>query len=317
MQTQLAQLRTMTSVVADTGDIQAIAQFKPQDATTNPSLIYKAALLPQYQPLVKKAVDWAKAQNSADTMALCLDKLAVDIGREILAIVPGYVSTEVDARLSFDTEATITRARRLIELYESNGLPRERILIKIAATWEGIEAARILEQENIKCNLTLLFSFSQAVACAQAKATLISPFVGRILDWYKAKQPDANFSGANDPGVRSVSEIYRYYKTYAYPTIVMGASFRNTQEIIELAGCDKLTISPQLLEELSQTDSAIEQKLNPQAKSEHAKWPELNEAQFRWHLNQDAMATEKLAEGIRNFAADLIKLEQYLSKEYL
>lgn len=317
MQTQLAQLRTMTSVVADTGDIQAIAQFKPQDATTNPSLIYKAALLPQYQPLVKKAVDWAKAQNSADTIALCLDKLAVDIGREILAIVPGYVSTEVDARLSFDTVATISRARRLIEMYETNGLPRERILIKIAATWEGIEAARILEQENIKCNLTLLFSFSQAVACAQANVTLISPFVGRILDWHKTKQADANFSGSNDPGVRSVSEIYRYYKTHAYSTIVMGASFRNTQEIIELAGCDKLTISPQLLEELSQNTGNIEQKLNAQVSSEHNKWPTLTEVQFRWHLNQDAMATEKLAEGIRNFAADLIKLEQYLDKEYL
>ncbi len=312
----LEQLKTMTNVVADTGDIEAINRYQPQDATTNPSLIYKAAQLPLYQDLVKKAADWAQEQTG-NLLENTLDMISVLIGVEILKTVPGYVSTEVDARLSFDTIATVNKARQLIALYETQGVKRDRILIKIASTWEGIQAAKILEEEGIKCNLTLLFSFAQAVACAQANATLISPFVGRILDWYKKSEGVDGYESYLDPGVISVSRIYNYYKTHDYNTIVMGASFRNCGEIRELAGCDKLTISPALLEELQQDNSPLTQVLSAQAKCNEAKLTNLGEAEFRWMMNEDPMATEKLAEGIRNFTADLVKLEQLLQKQYL
>lgn len=312
----LEQLKAMTSVVADTGDIQAIEQFKPQDATTNPSLIYKAAQLPQYQAIIKEACEWAKDQNG-DLLENTLDMVSVKIGLEILKTVPGYVSTEVDARLSFDTVATVQKARKLIALYEDAGIERTRILIKIASTWEGIQAAKVLEEEGITCNLTLLFNFTQAVACAQAKATLISPFVGRILDWYKKAEGKDGYPAAEDPGVLSVARIFRYFKTHDYNTIVMGASFRNIGEITELAGCDKLTISPALLEELETSTATLEQKLKPETQSEDSKLAEITESEFRWDMNQDAMATEKLAEGIRNFSKDLVSLEALLEKDYL
>ena len=313
---KLDELKSMTSVVADTGDIEAIKLYQPQDATTNPSLIYKAAQLPQYQSLIKQACDWAQEQDG-DLLENTLDMVSVKIGLEILKTVPGYVSTEVDARLSFDTVATVHKARKLISLYEAAGIDRTRILIKIASTWEGIQAAKVLEEEGITCNLTLLFNFAQAVACAQADATLISPFVGRILDWYKKSEGKDSYPAHLDPGVLSVSRIYRYFKTHGYNTIVMGASFRNTGEIEELAGCDKLTISPALLDDLQQDQQPLSQKLSDDQKSEDTKWEELTESQFRWLLNQDAMATEKLAEGIRNFSKDLVSLEDFLQKEYL
>lgn len=313
---KLDELKSMTSVVADTGDIEAIKLYQPQDATTNPSLIYKAAQLPQYQSLIKQACDWAQEQEG-DLLENTLDMVSVKIGLEILKTVPGYVSTEVDARLSFDTIATVQKARKLIALYEAAGIERSRILIKIASTWEGIQAAKVLEEEGITCNLTLLFSFAQAVACAQADATLISPFVGRILDWYKKAEGKDSYPAPLDPGVLSVSRIYRYYKTHDYNTIVMGASFRNIGEIEELAGCDKLTISPGLLEELQQDQNPLTKKLSTDQKSEDQKWQTLTENQFRWMLNEDAMATEKLAEGIRNFSKDLVSLEAFLQKEYL
>ncbi|MFW1677048.1 transaldolase [Pontibacter sp. JAM-7] len=313
MSDQLEQLKQLTTIVADTGDIEAIERFRPVDATTNPSLLLKAAQLPRYAPLLQKAKTWADRQggSSAEQLNNMTDCLAVDIGSEILQIIPGRISTEVDARLSFDTAATLQRARKLIGMYEANDISRERILIKIAATWEGIAAARELEQEGINCNLTLLFSFAQAVACADAGAYLISPFVGRILDWYKQHQ-DADFQGANDPGVQSVSRIYNYYKHNGYNTIVMGASFRNTDEIRELAGCDRLTIAPTLMEELEQINAPLDVKLAAKnATSTEGRWA-ITEAEFRWNMNEDAMATEKLAEGIRNFAADQVKLEQLL-----
>ncbi|MFT6154163.1 MAG: transaldolase [Bermanella sp.] len=313
---KLEQLKTMTSVVADTGDIEAIKLFTPQDATTNPSLIYKAAQLPQYQALIEQSVEWAQGQ-SGPLLANALDMISVKIGLEILATVPGYVSTEVDARLSFDTVATVEKARKLIGLYADAGIGRDRILIKIASTWEGIQAAKVLEEEGITCNLTLLFSFVQAVACAQANAKLISPFVGRILDWYKKAEGKDSYPSNEDPGVVSVSRIYRYYKAYDYSTIVMGASFRNTGEIEALAGCDKLTISPALLAELERDNDTLEQKLDSKQPSLDDKWPQLNEAEFRWILNQDPMATEKLSEGIRNFAADLVSLEGFIESSYL
>jgi transaldolase len=313
---KLDELKSMTSVVADTGDIEAIKLYQPQDATTNPSLIYKAAQLPQYQDLIKQACDWA-ADQDGDLLENTLDMVSVKIGLEILKTVPGYVSTEVDARLSFDTVATVHKARKLISLYEAAGIDRTRILIKIASTWEGIQAAKVLEEEGITCNLTLLFNFAQAVACAQADATLISPFVGRILDWYKKSEGKDSYPAPLDPGVLSVSRIYRYFKTHGYNTIVMGASFRNMGEIEELAGCDKLTISPALLDDLQQDQQPLTQKLSIDQKSEDTKWEELTESQFRWLLNQDAMATEKLAEGIRNFSKDLVSLEDFLQKEYL
>lgn len=313
---KLEQLKSLTSVVADTGDIEAIKQFTPQDATTNPSLIYKAAQLPQYQSLIQQSVSWAKDQ-SGPLLENALDMISVKIGLEILKTVPGYVSTEVDARLSFDTVATVEKARKLIGLYEDAGISRDRILIKIASTWEGIQAAKVLEEEGITCNLTLLFNFAQAVACAQSNVKLISPFVGRILDWYKKAESKDSYPALEDPGVISVSRIYRYYKTHGYNTIVMGASFRNTGEIEALAGCDKLTISPALLAELEADNADLIAQLNEQQVSNDDKWENLTEAKFRWLMNEDPMATEKLSEGIRNFAADLIRLEAFISSEYL
>lgn len=307
MSTTLEQLKSMTTVVADTGDILAIRKYQPTDATTNPSLLLKAASLNEYQELLQRIV-----KRTDFNITRASEQLAVAIGSEILGIIPGYISTEVDARLSFDTAGTLAQARNLIALYEATGWPRERVLVKIAATWEGIQAARVLEQEGIHCNLTLLFSFAQAVACAEAGVTLISPFVGRILDWHKARQPQQDFSGDNDPGVQSVARIYHYYKHHDYRTIIMGASFRNTGEIKALAGCDRLTISPQLLEELSQSQDPLPRQLTPHAAFTHEPKLSLDEKQFRWLLNEDAMATEKLAEGIRTFAADQIKLEKLL-----
>jgi transaldolase len=313
---KLEQLKSMTTVVADTGDIEAIKQYLPQDATTNPSLVYKAAQLPQYQSLIEDAAKRAKLQDG-DTLENALDILSVKLGVEILKTVPGLVSTEVDARLSFNTIATVHKARHLIGLYEEEGVDRSRILIKIASTWEGIQAAKVLEEEGITCNLTLLFSMAQAIACAQSNITLISPFVGRILDWFKAHEGKDSYASHLDPGVISVSNIYRYFKTYSYNTVVMGASFRNMGEIEALAGCDKLTISPALLEALSEDNQELAQKLDAAQKSDLPKWDTLNEADFRWHMNQDAMATEKLAEGIRNFTIDLVKLENLLTEQYL
>lgn len=310
---KLDQLKTMTDVVADTGDIEAIKKYAPLDATTNPSLLLKAAALPHYQSLLNDAVAWAANQggDSAQQLANAGDKFAVAIGQEILSIIPGRVSTEVDARLSFDTAATTEKAKRLIDLYEQSGISRERILIKIASTWEGIKAAEQLEKDGINCNLTLLFGFSQAAACADAGVFLISPFVGRILDWYKANTDKKDYTPAEDPGVISVTNIYNYYKANGYNTVVMGASFRNTGEIESLAGCDRLTISPALLEELANDNAELPQMLNANTGSDIEK-PQNIENAFRWAMNEDAMATEKLAEGIRNFAADQVKLEQLL-----
>ncbi|WMC11535.1 transaldolase [Oceanimonas pelagia] len=313
MANTLAQLRKFTTVVADTGDIDAIRKYQPEDATTNPSLILKAAQIPEYRPLLEDAVAWARArsQNTEQQLIDASDKLAVNIGCEILKLIPGRISTEVDARLSFDTEASIAKARRLIALYAEAGIGKERILIKLASTWEGIRAAEVLEQEGINCNLTLLFSFAQARACAEAGAYLISPFVGRILDWYKTNTDKKDYAPAEDPGVLSVTRIYDYYKAHGYKTVVMGASFRNTGEILELAGCDRLTIGPGLLEELSQSEGEVVQKLRDQGATQARPAP-MTEAEFRWEQNQDAMATEKLAEGIRNFAVDQGKLEDML-----
>ena len=315
MSNKLDQLKTFTDVVADTGDIEAIAKYRPLDATTNPSLLLKAAQLPRYQSLIDEVIVWAKnnASNDEQVVDLAATKLGVAIGCEILKIVPGKISTEVDARFSFDTAKTLIKARQIIAMYEAADIKRDRVLIKIAATWEGIRAAEILESEGINCNLTLLFSFCQAVACAEAGVYLISPFVGRILDWHKAQNPDGNFARFDDPGVQSVTEIYNYYKTHGYKTIVMGASFRNIGEIESLAGCDRLTISPQLLEELANDDSNLPRTLNPEtAKSDIAKLS-LGEPEFRLMFNEDAMATEKLAHGIRNFIVDQVKLEELLS----
>lgn len=314
MANQLEQLKQMTTVVADTGDIEAIAKFQPQDATTNPSLLLKAASLNAYQDLLSQAVAWAKEQSDDKSQQIidASDKLAVLIGLEILKIIPGRISTEVDARLSFDTQASIDKAHKLIKMYNDAGISNDRILIKLASTWEGIKAAEQLEKEGINCNLTLLFNFAQAQACAEAGVFLISPFVGRILDWYKKDTGKAEYAPEEDPGVISVTKIYNYYKANGYNTVVMGASFRNSGEILELAGCDRLTISPQLLEELANSQEAVVQKLTSDVESSTPD-TELTEAAFRWSLNQDAMATEKLAEGIRNFAIDQEKLEQQLS----
>ena len=316
MTSKLDQLKSMTQVVADTGDIEAIKRFHPQDATTNPSLLLKAAALPHYRELIAAARDWAHARggSSAEQLANCSDKLAVAIGREILDIVPGRISTEVDARLSFDTEGTIARARKLIGLYEEAGVGPDRILIKTASTWEGIRAAEQLEREGINCNLTLLFGFEQAVACADAGVYLISPFVGRILDWYKANTDMAIETAADDPGVQSVSRIYNYYKQYGYETVVMGASFRNAGEIEALAGCDRLTISPALLEELSEDDGELPRQLSPESTGDAGQRVELSETSFRYAMNDNAMANDKLAEGIRNFVADQLKLETLLKE---
>ncbi|WP_163833250.1 transaldolase [Spartinivicinus ruber] len=316
MSNQLAQLKTMTTVVADTGDIEAIKRYQPVDATTNPSLLLKAAALPRYQPLLKEAIQWAKQRggNNQEMLANTVDKLAVSIGCEILKVIPGRISTEVDARLSFDTQASINKAKQLIDLYQVAGIDKERILIKIASTWEGIEAARVLEKEGIECNLTLMFSFAQAAACADAGAFLISPFVGRILDWYKKVSGKDHYSAHEDPGVLSVTQIYNYYKQFGYNTVVMGASFRNIGEIQQLAGCDRLTISPQLLAELEATEDPLERKLNAENCGAQYEKYAVSEQQFRWDMNEDAMATEKLAEGIRNFAADQVKLEKQLAQ---
>jgi transaldolase len=314
MTNQLEQLKKMTTVVADTGDIEAIAKFQPQDATTNPSLLLKAASLESYQHLLAQSVAWAKEQstNAEQQVIDAADKLSVLIGLEILKIIPGRISTEVDARLSFDTQASIEKAHKLIGMYNEAGISNERILIKLASTWEGIKAAEQLEKSGINCNLTLLFSFAQAQACAEAGAYLISPFVGRILDWYKKDTGIAEYAAEEDPGVLSVSQIYNYYKAKSYKTVVMGASFRNIGEILALAGCDRLTISPNLLDELANSHENVQQKLfNDQISI--AEEPVLTEANFRWLMNEDAMATEKLSEGIRNFAIDQVKLEKQLS----
>ncbi len=314
MTTQLDSLRNMTVVVADTGDIDAIKKYQPQDATTNPSLILSASALPQYAPLIDEAVAYAKAQSNDKAQQLidAEDKLAVNIGLEILKIVPGRISTEVDARLSYDTQATVEKARKLIVLYNAAGISNDRILIKIASTWQGIRAAEILEKEGINCNLTLLFSEAQARACAEAGVYLISPFVGRILDWYKANSDKKEYAPAEDPGVISVTKIYNYYKEYGYNTVVMGASFRNVGEITELAGCDRLTIAPALLKELQENSTALVRKLEYKGEVK-AKPQPLTEAEFYWQHNSDAMAVEKLAEGIRKFAVDQEKLETMLA----
>ena len=312
---QLDALKQFTTVVADTGDFKQLAQFQPQDATTNPSLILKAVQKPEYAPLLAEAV----AAHRGQPLDVVMDHLLVRFGCEILKTIPGRVSTEVDARLSFDTAATVARARRIMALYEAQGIPRERVLIKIASTWEGIQAAAELQREGIRCNLTLLFAFCQAVACGQAKVQLISPFVGRIYDWYKksagATWDETAMSGANEPGVQSVRAIYNHYKKHGIKTEVMGASFRNVGQIVALAGCDLLTISPELLAQLAATEAPLGQVLN--AAAAHAlDLPALryDEASFRLALNEDAMATEKLAEGIRAFCADAVKLEELMKK---
>jgi len=313
--TLLESLKQYTTVVADTGDIEAIRQHRPQDATTNPSLLYHAAQMPAYRHLVDEATEIASELGGGQSKMAeeFIDNLFVLFGSEILKVVPGRVSTEVAASLSFDTPGTVAKARKLISLYEKKGVGRERILIKVASTWEGIQAANMLEEEGIHCNLTLLFSFAQAAACAEAGVTLISPFVGRIYDWYKKEGGGKEIPPDQDPGVASVTRIYNYYKKYGYKTQVMGASFRNTNQIIRLAGCDLLTISPELLDQLEHTEGTLERKLDP-AKAAQANKDErlrLSEKAFRWMHNEDAMATEKLAEGIRKFNADARRLEEY------
>ena len=313
MSSLLNQLRAMTTVVADTGELPAIKLYSPEDATTNPSLILKAVSSPEYAPLLESVIAQAKhlSSDAAVQVEEAADRLIVAIGCEVLKHVPGRISTEVDARLSFDTAATIEKARKLIGLYEYQGIPRSRVLIKIASTWEGIRAAEQLEKEGINCNLTLLFSFAQARACAEAGAYLISPFVGRILDWYKAKTGES-YTAENDPGVKSVKAIYQYYKQHGYSTVVMGASFRSAEEVLALAGCDRLTISPNLLQDLDAQSGALVRQLADDGLRLPRPTP-LSEAEFRWQHNEDAMATEKLAEGIRNFAIDQVKLEQLLA----
>ena len=309
---KLEQLKSYSTIVADTGDIAAMKAFKPLDATTNPSLILKASQLPQYQPLLQQAVEYAKKANTYDQAGLACDKLATLIGREILTIVDGRVSTEVDARLSFDSRATIEKARFLIRLYEELGIDKSRILIKIASTWEGIQAAKVLEQEGIKCNLTLLFNQAQAQACADAGVFLISPFVGRISDFHGVDSHAADYCSAKDPGVASVKAIYDLYKSNGYETIIMAASFRSTAQIEALAGCDRLTISPALLEQLSNDNGNITAQLTESVSSDEATASIIDEAQWRWQINNDAMASDKLADGIRLFAADQVKLESQL-----
>lgn len=309
---QLDQLKKFTIVVADTGDFETLKQYSPTDSTTNPSLIYAASQQAQYQHLIQDAVRYGKGKGPSQI----LDKVFVNFGLEILKLIPGRVSTEVDARLSFDVKGSVEKARHLISLYEAAGVSRKRILIKLASTWEGIEAARILEKEEIHCNMTLLFSLPQAIACAEAGVTLISPFVGRILDWYKKNEGVPGYAPAEDPGVKSVAKIYNYYKKFGYKTQIMGASFRNKDEIVELAGCDLLTIAPHLLEELKNSSQPIVQKLDlAKAKNSPLQKIHLDEKSFRYQLNEDAMATEKLAEGIRNFAKDIVKLEGQLQEK--
>src|SRR5216110_600785 len=314
---QLEQLKKFTKVVADTADFESMKEFKPQDATTNPNLVYAATQRPEYAHLIEEVVaDRKKSGLSGHEQIedIC-DHLLVQFGCDILEIVPGRVSTETDARLSYDVEGSIKKARRLVQLYEERKIPRERVLIKVASTWEGLNAAEQLQKEEIRCNLTLMFSLPQAVRAAEAKVQLISPFVGRIYDWYK-KEMKRDYPGSEDPGVQSVTEIYTYYKKFGIPTEVMGASFRNTGQILELAGCDCLTISPELMEELSKSTKPVEQKLTPEkAKAANVEKLEFDEKRFRWLLNENAMATEKLSEGIRKFAADVVKLEKFVEKK--
>ncbi|WP_434718388.1 transaldolase [Paraburkholderia sp. A1BS-2L] len=315
MTNALDQLKQYTTVVADTGDFQQFVQYKPEDATTNPSLILKAVQKAEYRPLLEKTV----RDHAGESVESIIDHLLVAFGTEILKIIPGRVSTEVDARLSFDTKKSIDKAHHIIDLYKQAGIPRERVLIKLASTWEGIRAAEVLQKDGIRCNMTLLFSLAQAAACAEAGAQLISPFVGRIYDWFKkakgADWDDAKDGGANDPGVQSVRKIYAYYKKFGYQTEVMGASFRNTSQIVELAGCDLLTISPDLLQKLHDSNEKVERKLPTQAfKDAQIARVAVDEPSFRFQLNEDAMATEKLAEGIRAFAADAIKLEKMIEE---
>jgi len=321
MTDQFTQLAALTKIVSDTGDIEAIKKFKPVDATTNPSLLLQASQMPQYAHLVADAIEYGKKHNpdgkdNAKRMDDIMDKLAVNFGTEITKIVPGVVSTEVDARLSFDTEAMIAKARVLIGLYAEKGVGKDRVLIKLSSTWEGAMAAKVLEAEGIHCNMTLLFSMAQAIICAEAGATLISPFVGRITDWYKASTGTKEYEPSKDPGVVSVTKIYNYYKKNGYKTIVMGASFRNKGQITEIAGCDKLTIAPALLQQLKDSKDPIVPKLTVESamKTDQPKRT-LTEKQFRWELNEDAMATEKLSEGIRKFAADSITLEKLIQKK--
>lgn len=310
-------LKKMTTIVADTGEFEEIKKYLPTDATTNPSLIFAASSLPEYQHLIDEAIQWGKknAKNPSGLLESIIDKIFVNFGLEILKIVPGRVSTEVDARLSFDIEGSIKKGRHLISLYEAAGIDRKRILIKLASTWEGIRAAEVLEKEGIHCNMTLMFSLAQAIGCAKAGATLISPFVGRILDWYKKSEGKDSYPAEQDPGVLSVTQIFDYYKKMGYKTQIMGASFRNSDEILELAGCDLLTIAPKLLEELQKAEGDVPRKLDAE-KSKTLSIAEVpfSEAHFRWDLNENAMATEKLAEGIRNFAKDLVKLEKIIEK---
>jgi len=315
MTDQLTQLAKHTVIVADTGDVEAIRKLQPTDATTNPSLLFQAVQNPAFETYLDEAIQWSNTQKG-DQIENIMDRLSVNIGAEIAKLVPGVVSTEVDARLSFDAEAAIAKGRHLIALYKEKGVEKERILIKLASTWEGIKAAEVLQKEGIHCNMTLLFSMAQATACANAKATLISPFVGRILDWYVANTSTKTYAPDQDPGVQSVTEIYNYYKAIGSKTVVMGASFRNKGEILALAGCDKLTISPSLLNELKSSTEEITVKLSADnAKSSDIKERVLTEAQFRWEMNEDQMATEKLSDGIRKFAADSIKLEAIIKKK--
>ncbi|PZD68380.1 transaldolase [Pantoea ananatis] len=311
---QLEALKQFTTVVADSGDIESIRNYHPQDATTNPSLILKASALQPYKHLIDDAIDYAKKQGgSKETQIInASDKVAINLGMEILKSIPGRVSTEVDARLSFDRGMCVTKAEKLVRMYEELGIDRSRILIKLASTWEGIKAAEELEKNGIQCNLTLLFSFAQARACAEAGVYLISPFVGRIYDWYNTRKPMDPYHVDEDPGVKSVRRIYDYYKKHRYDTIIMGASFRKVEQILALAGCDRLTLSPDLLEELQNSDEPVERKLEPSTECFHQPSP-LSEAEFRWEHNQDPMAVEKLADGIRQFAVDQQKLEDVLA----
>ena len=315
MESLLEQLKSMTTIVADTGDIKAIYRHQPQDATTNPSLLLKASTLPEYIPIITDAITWAKSQSNdrVEQANNAMDKLAVNVGLDMLKCIPGRISTEVDARLSFDTEATTQKARKLIRLYNEAGVDNSRVLIKIASTWEGIRAAETLEREGINCNLTLMFGFAQARACAEAGVTLISPFVGRILDWHKAKS-GRDFPAEEDPGVLSVRQIFAYYKAHNYKTIVMGASFRNMGEILALAGCDRLTIAPSLLIELAAAQGQLVRRLIDPGTTE-PRSARMTESQYRWEMNEDAMATEKLAEGIRGFTVDQVKLEKALAEK--
>ncbi|XP_071113648.1 probable transaldolase isoform X2 [Haliotis cracherodii] len=319
--TSLDQLKEDTVVVADTGDFEAMKKYKPTDATTNPSLIYAASSMPAYQPLIDEAIKYAKDKGGSidEQVVQAMDRVCINFGCEILKIIPGRVSTEVDARLSFDKDAMITKAQKLIKMYKDLGIDKERILIKLSSTWEGVEAARVLEKKyGIHCNMTLIFSFHQAVACGQAGVTLISPFVGRIFDWYVKNGDKKTFEPLEDPGVRSVTRIYNYYKKYGFPTVVMGASFRNIGQILGLAGCDLLTISPSLLEKLSNSSDPVEVHLDKKS-AQKLDIDEINvdEKMFRWEMNEDQMSNDKLSEGIRKFAADAIKLENVLKDRLL